>query len=624
MFTIIAGFALFVHMKTVSDIDSSGERHVLDKVPRWLYVVLSAVCVLYAGLWAFHKSSVSYHPIDMLLYEAQSAHEDYVSQISVSKTLGDAARNYRDRHGRHPPPGFHHWYEYATERKSAIIDDYDSIHRDLLAFYALTPAEIRERTWDIISNPWNDAAGISIRNGVVAISPNVVPTHRWMLDGVVDMIGHFAQWLPDMDLAFNLNDECRVAVPFGIIERMRGFGADFSGLDRKPRNSFSAGRDLQWKSIPEPPNTESPLIELSFQRTFYDFGSVGCSPGSPARTNRDWDVGSLCTSCAAPHSLGAFLANWTISADVCHQPDLANLHGLYLSPAAFKGAHDLYPIFSQSKANGYNDILYPSAWNYIDKARYGPTDEHPDPPFADKNATLFWRGATSEGVSPGQGQWKGMTRQRFVHLANDVNRTAAAQALLLPKRGSQQLAYQSISTPELTSLLPTDVHVVEFIARCGGRDCPEQAHEFAPLVAPSDFQAHWQYRYLLDLDGAGFSGRFLPFLHSHSLPFKAGIFREWWDDRVTAWLHFVPLDVRGHGFWATLAYFTGIDGLVKGRQVLVAPHTGEAQRLAESGREWAAKVLRKEDMEIYFFRLLLEWGRLTDDQRADLGYDGVG
>jgi len=31
--------------------------------------------------------------------------------------------------------------------------------------------------------------------------------------------------------------------------------------------------------------------------------------------------------------------------------------------------------------------------------------------------------------------------------------------------------------------------------------------------------------------------------------------------------------------------------------------------------------LRREDMEIYFFRLLLEWGRLTDDGRDEIGFD---
>lgn len=47
----------------------------------------------------------------------------------------------------------------------------------------------------------------------------------------------------------------------------------------------------------------------------------------------------------------------------------------------------------------------------------------------------------------------------------------------------------------------------------------------------------------------------------------------------------------------------------------------EAEFIAEEGRAWAGKVLRKEDMEVYMFRLLLEWGRLTDDRREELGFE---
>ena len=49
-------------------------------------------------------------------------------------------------------------------------------------------------------------------------------------------------------------------------------------------------------------------------------------------------------------------------------------------------------------------------------------------------------------------------------------------------------------------------------------------------------------------------------------------------------------------------------------------HMVEAEKIAEDGRERAAQVLRKEDMEIYMFRLLLEWGRIVDDQRNEMGF----
>jgi len=504
--------------------------------------------------------------------------------------------------------GFDEWYNFATSRSSVIIDDFNSIHNDLVRFWALSPTEIRHETWRMISNPWNEISGISIRGGKAEISPNVVPTHRWMLDGVVTLISQFAQWLPDMDLAFNLNDECRVAVPFSHAKETRMIGEGAGNLAVGKENRWSKDRASGWTSIPEEPYSETSFEDHSFTNTFYRYGSVGCAPSSKARRDRIWNTRHLCATCAYPHSLGQFVQNWTLAADICHQPDMANLHGLYLSPAAFKTTHDLVPVFSQSKAHGYNDILYPSAWNFIDKVKYEPSDEHPDAPFTEKENTLFWRGATSEGVSA-EGTWKGMTRQRLVHVANNLTDSETIPILLPSASNKGKYEYQSIRAADIRALLHTDIGVVEKIARCGGRDCPDQEAELG-LVN----------RYLFDLDGAGFSGRFLPFLQSRSLPFKTALFREWYDSRLTAWLHFVPQDLRLHDVHSTLAYFAGINGKVDGRDVVMGAHEKEGAMIAETGREWAGTVLRKEDMEVYFFRLLLEWGRLTDDRRDEIGF----
>lgn len=629
---ILMGFAAYLSFDAASnDVFQRPKRLFTDRLPIWVWLILTTLLVVRASLWASSSSSVNYHPIDLLLYDAQIAHEAYINQTSASQTLEAAAQTYRERYRRHPPPGFDHWYKYATNRNSLVIDDFDTIYEDLRPFWALSPQQIRERTWQMMSNPWHDASGLSIRNGKVEMTPSkfVMPTHAWMLEGLVKMIGNFAEWLPDMDLAFNVNDECRVAVPHEMIKEMRRTADGIRSLEMRVENSFSADRAQAWAPLPDEPSNERIMREMSWQNIFNEFGNAACAPSAPARTQRHVDVGHLWTSCTGPHSLGAYLSNWTLAHDICHQPDLARLHGIYAAPAAFKASHDLYPIFSQSKVSGFNDILYPSAWNYIDKASYAPTSDFPDPPFTEKNSTLFWRGATSEGFSSGAGQWKGMTRQRFVHLVNAAT-TSETQALLVPytePSGAQKLRYGNFPLSQLTNLLPTDVHIASSIARCGGNDCKQQAAEFAPLVPATDFQAHWGYKYLLDLDGAGFSGRFLPFLTSRSLPFKAAVFQEWWDDRVTPWKHFVPLDVRGHGLWATLAYFAGVGGgetaEKEGRgQVVVPGHEREAERIAEAGREWAGRVLRKEDMEVYFFRLLLEWGRLTDDRREEIGYSG--
>lgn len=92
--------------------------------------------------------------------------------------------------------------------------------------------------------------------------------------------------------------------------------------------------------------------------------------------------------------------------------------------------------------------------------------------------------------------------------------------------------------------------------------------------------------------------------------FRAAGFRQWFEERLTPWRDFIPLDARGVGDLAgALSFFTNDKNGQK-----------EAERIATEGAEIAQKVLRKEDMEVYMFRLLLEWGRIIDDQRGQLGF----
>jgi hypothetical protein len=46
-----------------------------------------------------------------------------------------------------------------------------------------------------------------------------------------------------------------------------------------------------------------------------------------------------------------------------------------------------------------------------------------------------------------------------------------------------------------------------------------------------------------------------------------------------------------------------------------------AKKMSLESSKWAETALRKEDFEAWFFRLLLEYGRIVDDGRAQLGYD---
>lgn len=123
----------------------------------------------------------------------------------------------------------------------------------------------------------------------------------------------------------------------------------------------------------------------------------------------------------------------------------------------------------------------------------------------------------------------------------------------------------------------------------------------------------YNYKYLLDLDGNSFSGRYRSFLRSTSLPIKSAIYKEWHDSRIIPWAHFVPIDPTFMDIYGIMEYFFGDGKERKG-------HDSVARKMAFDGKAWAERVLRREDMQIYVYRLLLEYARLSDDRRDMLGY----
>ncbi|CAK7241915.1 MAG: hypothetical protein STHCBS139747_003388 [Sporothrix thermara] len=121
-------------------------------------------------------------------------------------------------------------------------------------------------------------------------------------------------------------------------------------------------------------------------------------------------------------------------------------------------------------------------------------------------------------------------------------------------------------------------------------------------------EEQFRSKFLPDIDGNSFSGRYLAFLKSSSLPIKATIWKEWHDSRLVAWQHFVPMDSRYGDWYGLMDFFLGQDG------------DAVAEKIATAGREWAARVLRREDMQVYVFRLLLEYARVLDEKRELLGW----
>ncbi|KAI1437587.1 hypothetical protein GGR50DRAFT_48294 [Xylaria sp. CBS 124048] len=634
---VFIGFGALLHHGRIIGM-TAGAYHHRDNVPALAYYGICAVVALF--LIYLHTSLAGSREVfdtspRRAIATGRADSDEWMARAMTSISLKSAVDEYHHRYGMAPPPGFDKWYEFATSVNSTIIDTFDQIYTDLLPFWAIQPALLRNQTTYLLEHPSSSMGGLLIMNGQTSISPHIWGSHRWMLDVIEQMVKPFSQWLPDMQLAFNLDDECRISVPAADMNHFvheakaaqsrhkskKTFVSSFSPSHSPSwNNDFMAADGSIWDRRPDS------FHVWSKRPIFSEFISPTCPVDAPVNKARWWNCKARCRSCSAPHMENGFIGNWTLSADLCHQPDLAQLHGFLTSPAAMYASQSLLPVFSQGKVQAFADILYPSPWSFGDKAPY---EEEKDMPWERKLNSLYWRGALSDGFAI-YGSWQTSVRARFVHLASGVLQTIGGIASS-SKMGPffsrrRRLSDADISNIHLTTApnnndllssstepLAINVSFVGPFSRCEGWDCAAEHTEFygsisTPPPSAHDFQENWHHKHLMDLDGAGFSGRFLPFVRSHSLPYRAALFRTWWEERIHPWRHYVPLDLRLGDLPRALKYFGGSAG------------QDDAKEIAEAGYVWAKKALRKEDMEVYMFRLLLEWGRLLDDRREELGF----
>jgi len=520
------------------------------------------------------------HPIWQLSKDAERNFEETLQR--QSKSLGEAVKEYRRRYGIPPPPNFDKWYNFAKARGVQLIDEYDSIHQSLTPFWGLKPSTIRGRAREAQGFN-NNLLNLMIRNGEVA---RMQGGGEWQQEATQGMMRKFIQYLPDMDLCFNIHDEPRVIVPYDDLTRLvataKNVAMPAANSVPNPRNSWS----------PRPPdvNDGSYIVEYKTTRfnTFahqptWTHSRMSCPPDSPARALEDGPKKDNFESYAVGE-LG-FIYNQTAFSDICQSPSFSETYGFFDRPNAFNIVHDLFPIFSQSKISSYSDILYPSPWYWYGKVPY---EEAADMNWTEKEDKMYWRGSTTGGFSR-DGGWRRQHRQRVVTKVNAVDR-----AKILINRGEESHEDWQVKEVPRSDFREIFDIFFSYIGQCDPGDCDAQ-HEFFDVKEAAKQQDAWKYKYLLDIDGNAFSGRFYAFLKSRSLVYKLAIFREWHEEWLKPWVHFIPLSLRGDEWVEAVRWFAG-----------ESSGKAEAERIALQGREWADKVLRNEDLEVWFFRLLLE------------------
>jgi len=353
---------------------------------------------------------------------------------------------------------------------------------------------------------------------------------------------------------------------------------------------------------------------------YWEIARRGCAPTSAAREAEkltDFDhAPRVDDSLAGPHMYEGYVSNYTRSTEFCHQPDLQGLEGIFINPLSVSATKVLFPLFGGSKLAVNNEILLPAPMYWNEEERF-LGDGRKGVPWEQKENQVIWRGVATGGKNT-ETNWRGFQRHRFVAMNNGtklrraeknreqpVNFVLPADSYDLRARRDGRLGqwvdeWGNVSFVDLMCEKPEEAGTCSYTS---------PHFEVTKGVGLGD---QFNYKYLPDIDGNSFSGRYLGFLRSSSLPIKATVWREWHDSRLVAWKHFVPMDNRFGDWFGIMEYFMGY-GETPG-------HDAAARKIAADGQDWADKALRKEDMQVYVLRLLLEYARLSDDRRERMGW----
>lgn len=629
LFAIVANFFVFLGL-TGADIRSQFSRLPLPGLPRkpWHYD---------------EKVEGPYvprddHPISQLMADADRTWADY--ENSRSTTFRQTVSKYRRKYGRHPPPGFKEWYKFARKKNVHNIDDFDQIMDDLRPFWAIEPKVLRNLAANMGRND-DSIAGIHIRNHKIVKETN----KSWRSETLVTLINKIIKDLPDMDIAMNRLDQPRVVVPWEDMQAHLEKEIESRRLtpDADPEHdpTFTTGLDnlLNVTSEEPPADIEDPGWFPAHGKQYMETAKLACPPESHARNN---ELPKADVEARYKNRLGGIITNFNLSSDLCTVgPEIQDQHGFLYAGSTIIPTKRLVPIFGECKVNVNSDILFPANMYWKHDDRYDYDEKHDHLNWEHKADLMIWRGVTSGGTQTAD-NWHRMHRQRLVQTLNSTEMTGKTVRILTeqPEKEGEFENFRQFHPSDFAAN-HTDVGFTGTMSCVP--DCSFYDNVFA-IKPNAPFPKQFEHKFMVDVDGHSFSGRWHAFLESKSLGIKATIFREWHDSRLFAWRHFVPMDNRYDDVYTILTYFLGVG--TPPDQVAAGPHEGayvmrhdaEGKRLADQGREWAKKVLRRDDIEvrqqgsrrrldhqlmsvqIYMFRLLLEYGRIMDDNRDRIGY----
>lgn len=489
------------------------------------------------------------HPVEVLHQEAIRNFQELLSR--QSKTVDEATEEYTERYGRSPPPGFDQWAKYALRQESPIIDDFDTILENLESFYRLEPGRVRQLIADASNGNNEEILLCSFTRGKGFERCGFYgDTMDWLL-------GAAKQRIPDVIFPINTLDEPSV-------------------LLKKKVNDATI---FDWP-------------DLSSQ-SIMDQVAEACLVRGELSTSK------ILTDRVDTYGL-PFVQSVEEEQDLCLHPEYKDYHGFVNSPTSFRQVGIAVPLLSRATPYPFADVLVPSPHYAFPNNLYNGIL---DSPWHQKKNAVFWHGSTTGGHWHKDVSWRVGQRMRFAALTT-LPPDRRLSYLERSGNASAHEAWRRYLSAEMDHGL-YDVRISNAI-QCDWDQCRDLLDFFSidPDNPPPPNGAY-AYRFAFDIDGNSYSGRFHKNLAAHTTPLKMSIFKEWHDERLVPWMHYVPVSQSMEELPELVRFLATTD---EGQRV--------AYRIAEEGRKWYYRALSPKHQGLYVYRLLLEMAWLQDDART--------
>ncbi|KAG7440347.1 uncharacterized protein BT62DRAFT_1080961 [Guyanagaster necrorhizus] len=524
------------------------------------------------------------HPIYQLIEFSEKKWEAKLQR--ASKTLNEAVIEYERRYKRAPPRGFDKWWEYVEKNNVQLPDEYDQIYRDLEPYWGVNPVDLIRivREWEGHEDSFTFGKEEGHRAGLVNYTIRDSSTHDRVFDGtrmLSELLEDVDDFLPPFRAVFQPHDNPEHATDWELRE--------------KALEHARAGTYI---------DVEHPVVPIKYHGWI-----SGCDPTSPAwkdpidfNFNVSWPP-------PPPDAPKTFVFDHRKTMDPCLHPHLLREHGQFLPWG--KGpvpSHRMFPSFAYSQTLLHHDITIAHMVSWL-----GELSDEEDIVWEKKtDDRLQWRGRTTGIYHNRDLEWPLSQRIRmmdWVEKGMDDNvKILAPPTSKDDPVGKGQLVPKARYGPAMLDMA---------FSNDPGQCDPEVCKVLATLYEFTKGQSQTEqarYKYIFDVDGNAWSGRFKRLMSSHALIFKSTIYPEWFTDRLMPWVHYIPIQVDYSDLWDTLVFFHGD---LKGDN----NHDDLARKIASAGRDWSHTFWRKEDMTAYNYRVFLEYARVMSTDRAAMSYN---